>query len=151
MDSEGLRRSDIAPQYTAANWPRAARPRVCVGCRIARGISSRAPPRPDRHRCATASCEQAQQTALTTLLQPFTTLPGTAAWTANDETQQSIYLNSTYAQRVQSAQNAVLANAQNPIWLSNNTPSPFAANVRAAPAIPSVMAAFGSAGGQTSR
>ena len=53
--------------------------------------------------CATASCELAQQTALTTLLQPFTTLPGTAAWTANYEVQQSIYLNSTYAQRVQSA------------------------------------------------
>ena len=47
--------------------------------------------------CATASSELAQQTALTTLLQPFTTLPGTAAWTANYETQQSIYLNSTYA------------------------------------------------------
>jgi hypothetical protein len=54
--------------------------------------------------CATASCELAQRTALTTLLQPFTTLPGTAAWTANYETQQSIHLNSTYAQRVQSAQ-----------------------------------------------
>ena len=53
--------------------------------------------------CATASCELAQQTALTTLLQPFTTLPGTVAWTANYQVQQNIYLNSTYAQRVQSA------------------------------------------------
>lgn len=101
--------------------------------------------------CATASCELAQQTALTTLLQPFTTLPGTAAWTANYETQQSIYLNSTYAQRVQSAQNSVLANAQNLIWLSNNNPSPFAAQVRAALSIPSVMAEFNAAYGQTSR
>lgn len=95
--------------------------------------------------CATASCELAQQTALTTLLQPFTTLPGTAAWTANYEVQQSIYLNSTYAQRVQSAQNSVLANAQNLIWLSNNNPSPFAAQVRAALANATVMAEFNAA------
>jgi hypothetical protein len=58
---------------------------------------------------ATASCELAQQTALTTLLQPFTSLPGTDAWTANYEVQQSIYLNSTYAQRVQSAQHVARA------------------------------------------
>lgn len=52
---------------------------------------------------------------------------------------------------MQSAQNSVPANAQNPIWLSNNNPSPFAAQVRAALANPTVMAAFGSACGQTSR
>ena len=146
MDSEGLRRSrtllrNVLSLAGRAKHGLAASLLFAAGPAAAQTATA----------CATTSCELAQQTALTTLLQPLTTLPGSAAWTANYDTQQSIYLNSTYARRVQSAQNSVLANAQNLIWLSNNNPSPFAANVRAALSNAGVMTEFGSACGQTSR
>lgn len=116
MDSEGLRRSRTLLRNVLPLTGRAQRAVGGIVALATGSVLAAAAHAQTATACATASCELAQQTALTTLLQPFTTLPGTAAWTANYEVQQSIYLNSTYAQRVQSAQNSALANAQNLIW-----------------------------------
>ncbi len=142
MDSESLRRSRTLLRNVLSLDGRAQR---AVGSVVALAAGSALVAAAHAQTaCATTSCELAEQTALTTLLSPFTTLPGTAAWTANYEVQQNIYLNSTYAQRVQSAQHIArafdalghcsamscrYAAAQSAAY---NNPSPFAANVRAA-------------------
>ncbi len=95
--------------------------------------------------CATAACTSAQQSQLVSLLSPFTTLPGTNAFSANFQIEGNIYQNATYNQRVQAAQNAILANAPTLIWAANNNPSPLAANVLAALANSDVMNAFNNA------
>ena len=94
--------------------------------------------------CVTAACTSAQQGQLVSLLSPFTTLAGTNAFSADFQIQGNIYQNATYAQRVQAAQNAILANAPTLIWADNN-PSPLAANVLAALANSNVMNAFNNA------
>ena len=95
--------------------------------------------------CVTAQCTSAQQGQLVSLLSPFTTLAGTNAFSADFQIQGNIYQNATYAQRVQAAQNAILANAPTLIWAANNNPSPLAANVLAALANSNVMNAFNNA------
>src|ERR1044072_3214051 len=92
--------------------------------------------------CATAACTSAQQSQLVSLLSPFTTLAGTSAFAADFQIQGNIYQNATYNQRVQAAQNAVLANAPTLIWAANTNPSPLAANVLAALADSNVRNAF---------
>jgi autotransporter-associated beta strand protein len=89
--------------------------------------------------CATAACTSAQQSQLSSLLSPFTTLVGTNAFSANFQIEGNIYQNATYSQRVQAAQNADLSAAQTLIWQPNNNPSPLAANVLAALANSNVM------------
>src|SRR3954471_20700659 len=95
--------------------------------------------------CVTVSCVSAQRSELTTLLAPFTTLVGTNAFAANFQIEGNIYQNATYAQRVQAAQNAILADAPTLIWYANNNPSPLAANVLAALTNSNVMNAFNNA------
>jgi autotransporter-associated beta strand protein len=89
--------------------------------------------------CVTAACTSAQQSQLSLLLTPFTTLSSTSAFSANFQAQTTIYQNSTYSQRVQAAQNAILADAQTLIWQPDNNPSPLAPNVLAALGNSSVM------------
>ena len=83
--------------------------------------------------CGTAACNSAQQSQLVSLLSPFTTLAATPAFAADFQIQGNIYQNAPYGQRVQAAQNAILANAPTLIWAANNNPSPLAANVLGRP------------------
>jgi hypothetical protein len=58
---------------------------------------------------------------------------------ASFQTETNIYQNATYAQRVQAAPNATLANVLTLIWLPANNPSPLDASVQAALANSTVM------------
>jgi hypothetical protein len=95
--------------------------------------------------CVTAACTSAQQSQLSSLLSPFTTLAGTNALSASFQTEGRIYQNATYAQQVQAAPNATLANVLTLIWLPANNPSPLDANVSAALANSTVLGAVNNA------
>ena len=92
-----------------------------------------------------SACISAQQSQLSSLLSPFTTLAGTSALSASFQTEGRIYQNATYAQQLQAAPNATLANVLTLIWLPANNPSSLDANVQAALANSTVMSAVNNA------